>query len=118
MDTLIGERGVALSGGQKQRAALARAFLKDAPILILDDSLSAVDMNTEKAILQNLRRLRKGKTTIIIAHRLSAVRHADLILVLDKGTVVERGTHEQLMQQGGIYAAMYELQEEVEEVRA
>jgi ATP-binding cassette subfamily B multidrug efflux pump len=118
LDTLVGERGVTLSGGQRQRAALARAFLKDAPILILDDSLSAVDMNTEKAILQHLQRLRQGRTTIIISHRLSAVRHADLILVLDKGTVVERGTHEELMQQGGIYAAMYRLQEEGEEVRA
>jgi ATP-binding cassette subfamily B multidrug efflux pump len=118
LDTLIGERGVTLSGGQRQRAALARAFLKDAPILILDDSLSAVDMNTEKAILQHLQRLRQGRTTIIISHRLSAVRHADLILVLDKGTVVERGTHEELMQLGGIYAAMYRLQEEGEEVRA
>jgi ATP-binding cassette subfamily B protein len=118
LDTLIGERGVTLSGGQRQRAALARAFLKDAPILILDDSLSAVDMNTEKAILQHLQRLRQGRTTIIVSHRLSAVRHADLILVLDKGTVVERGTHEELMQLDGIYAAMYRLQEEGEEVRA
>ncbi|WP_245578551.1 ABC transporter ATP-binding protein [Alicyclobacillus pomorum] len=119
LDTLIGERGVALSGGQKQRAAIARAFLKDAPILILDDSLSAVDMNTEKQILENVRRIRRGKTTLIVAHRLSAVRHADVLLVLDKGRIVERGTHDELVQQGGLYASLYALQEAAtEEVRA
>lgn len=113
-DTIIGERGVALSGGQKQRTAIARAFLKDAPVLVLDDSLSAVDMNTEKAILSNLRKLRRNKTTLIIAHRLSAVRHADHILVLDEGVPVEQGTHDELVQAGGLYASMYALQQESE----
>ncbi|WDM03010.1 ABC transporter ATP-binding protein [Alicyclobacillus cycloheptanicus] len=111
-DTIIGERGVALSGGQKQRTALARAFLKDAPVLILDDSLSAVDMNTEKAILANLRRLRAHKTTIIVAHRLSAVRHADQILVLEEGRPIEHGTHDELVAAGGAYASMYAMQQE------
>lgn len=110
LDTVVGERGVSLSGGQKQRAAIARAFLKNAPILILDDSLSAVDMNTEKRIIASIDRLRKGKTNIIIAHRLSAVRHADQIIVLDGGRVVERGTHESLLAAGGIYASMVALQ--------
>lgn len=110
-DTLIGERGVTLSGGQKQRTSMARAFLKDAPILIMDDSLSAVDMNTEKQVISNLRSLRENKTTIIIAHRLSAVRHADLILVLEDGRVVESGTHEGLVRNQGVYQALYELQE-------
>ncbi len=117
LDTVVGERGVTLSGGQKQRAAIARALLKDAPILILDDSLSAVDMNTEQHILAHLRRIRAGHTTIIVAHRLSAVRHADFILVLDGGRIVERGRHEALLEMGGLYASMYHLQEAaVEEV--
>lgn len=115
-DTLIGERGVTLSGGQKQRTAIARAFLKDAPILIMDDSLSAVDMNTEKQVIQHLVELRKDKTTLIIAHRLSAVRHADLILVLEDGHVVESGTHEELLQRDGVYRALYDLQESGREV--
>lgn len=115
-DTLIGERGVALSGGQKQRTSIARAFLKDAPILIMDDSLSAVDMNTEKRIIEHIRRVRAGKTTLIIAHRLSAVRHADLIIVLDKARIVERGSHDELLKQGGIYADMFKLQQEGEGV--
>ncbi|MCL6626470.1 MAG: ABC transporter ATP-binding protein/permease [Alicyclobacillus shizuokensis] len=110
-DTLVGERGITLSGGQRQRAAIARALLKQAPILILDDSLSAVDMNTEKRILENLRRVRRGRTTIVIAHRLSAVRHADQILVLDDGEVVERGTHDELVAAGGVYASIYAMQE-------
>lgn len=117
-DTVIGERGVTLSGGQRQRTAIARALLKDAPILILDDSLSAVDMNTEKRIIEHLRALRGRRTTFIVAHRLSAVRDADLILVLDEGRVVERGTHEALLAQGGIYAAMYALQAAGEGVSA
>lgn len=111
LDTVVGERGVSLSGGQKQRAAIARAFLKDAPILILDDSLSAVDMNTEKQIIGAIRNIRQGKTTIIIAHRLSAIRHADQIIVLDDGGLIEQGTHEQLLAENGVYASMVALQE-------
>jgi ATP-binding cassette, subfamily B, multidrug efflux pump len=111
LDTVVGERGVSLSGGQKQRAAIARAFLKDAPILILDDSLSAVDMNTEKQIIRAIHSIRQGKTTIIIAHRLSAIRHADQIIVLDDGGLIEQGTHEQLLAENGVYASMVALQE-------
>lgn len=117
-DTVIGERGVALSGGQKQRAAIARAFLKDAPVLVLDDSLSAVDTNTEKAIIAHLREVRHDKTTVIIAHRLSAVRHADQILVLDDGKPVEHGTHDELIAHEGMYASMYKLQQDAQEVTA
>ncbi|MFD1675573.1 ABC transporter ATP-binding protein [Alicyclobacillus fodiniaquatilis] len=115
-DTVIGERGIALSGGQKQRTAIARAFLKDAPILILDDCLSAVDMNTEKRIVNSLNEVRSNRTTIIIAHRLSAVRHADLIIVLDEGRLVEKGTHDELIAQNGIYADMFALQQQDSEV--
>ncbi len=115
-DTIIGERGVTLSGGQKQRTALARAFLKDAPILIMDDSLSAVDMATEKRIIATLKSIRQGKTTIIIAHRLSAVRHADWILVLDNGQIIEQGTHESLLAHHGQYAQTYEMQQAGEEM--
>lgn len=113
-DTLIGERGVALSGGQRQRTAIARAFLKQAPILVMDDSLSAVDMETEKRILEALEEVRKSRTTLIIAHRLSAVRHADWILVLDEGTVVEQGTHQSLLDKGGLYAKIFAMQQQGE----
>ena len=114
-ETEIGERGIALSGGQKQRTAMARAFIKQAAVLILDDSLSAVDMVTEKKIIERIRELRAGKTTLIVAHRLSAVQHADHILVLEKGRIVERGTHADLLDYGGIYADMWRLQVEGEE---
>lgn len=110
-DTLVGERGVTLSGGQRQRTAIARAFLKKAPILIMDDSLSAVDMKTEKEIISELETVRKSRTTLIIAHRLSAVRHANLILVLDEGQIVEQGTHDELIALGGIYAKTYAMQQ-------
>ena len=109
--TRVGERGVTVSGGQKQRIAIARALLKDAPILLLDDCLSAVDTDTEKQILENLRRLRKGRTTLIIAHRLSSVQDADRILVLDDGRAAEYGTHSQLMALGGLYRSLWDKQQ-------
>lgn len=110
-DTLIGEKGVSLSGGQKQRIAMSRAMILDPEILILDDSLSAVDAKTEHAIIENLKETRQDKTTIITAHRLSAVVHADLILVMQDGHIIERGKHEELLAQGGWYAATYEAQQ-------
>ena len=109
--TLVGERGVTLSGGQKQRSSIARALLKDSAILILDDSLSAVDTDTEEMILQNLLRLRKGKTTIIIAHRISTLQEADHAAVLEDGVLAEYGTHEELLKKGGFYAHIYEKQQ-------
>ena len=110
-DTLIGEKGVSLSGGQKQRLAMSRAMILDPDILILDDSLSAVDAKTEYAIIDNLKETRKDKTTIITAHRLSAVVHADLILVLQNGQIIERGTHEELLALDGWYAQTYQSQQ-------
>lgn len=115
LDTEVGESGVTLSGGQKQRVALARAFIKDAELLILDDSLSAVDGNTESKIMEHLRKERKNKTTIIAAHRLSAVAHADHIIVLGDGEIIEEGTHEQLLSIDGWYKKRYEEQQLVEE---
>ncbi|WP_093216718.1 ABC transporter ATP-binding protein [Sediminibacillus albus] len=111
LDTKVGESGVTLSGGQKQRVALARAFIKEPEILILDDALSAVDGNTEANIISHLRKARQTKTTFIAAHRLSAVEHADLILVMDKGRILEKGTHEQLLKIDGWYAAQYRAQQ-------
>lgn len=110
-DTLIGEKGVSLSGGQKQRIAMSRAMILDPEILILDDSLSAVDAKTEHAIIENLKETRQAKTTIISAHRLSAVVHADLILVMQGGRIIERGRHEELLAQGGWYAETYASQQ-------
>ncbi len=110
-ETVTGERGVTLSGGQRQRVAIARALMKDAPILLLDDALSAVDTDTERAIVENLKENRRGKTTLIIAHRLSCVRHADHIMVIEDGAVAEYGTHEELMALGGLYHALYEKQQ-------
>lgn len=109
-DTIIGERGVTLSGGQKQRIAIARAILTDPAILIMDDSLSAVDTKTEKSILSHLIEQRKNKTTIIIAHRISSLQHAEEIIVLDKGKIAERGTHIELLKQRGIYYDLFQKQ--------
>ncbi len=108
--TRVGERGVTLSGGQKQRTALARAIAADARILLLDDALSAVDARTEADILANLRRVLRGRTTIVVSHRISTVRAADLILVLDEGRVVERGDHAELVARGGLYAGLHRKQ--------
>ena len=108
--TRVGERGVTLSGGQKQRTALARAIAADARILLLDDALSAVDARTEADILANLRRVLRGRTTIVVSHRISTVRAADLILVLDAGRVVERGSHDELTARGGLYAGLHRRQ--------
>lgn len=113
-DTLIGERGVKLSGGQKQRLAIARAVLKDAPILILDEATSSVDTETELLIQQALERLMVGRTTLIIAHRLSTIRNADMIVVLEGKHIVERGTHRELMAQDGLYRHLNMIQTEVE----
>lgn len=109
-DEILGERGVNISGGQKQRISIARALIKNPQILILDDSLSAVDTITEKQILKNLKTIRKNKTTIIIAHRISAVIDADKIIVLDKGKILERGTHLELVKKGGLYYDIYNAQ--------
>jgi ATP-binding cassette, subfamily B, multidrug efflux pump len=109
-DTAVGERGITLSGGQKQRVALARALVVDPRILILDDALSAVDTATESRILQHLREVRRARTCIIVAHRVSTVRDADQILVLADGRVIERGTHDELVEHGGAYADMHRQQ--------
>ena len=115
-NTIVGERGVTVSGGQKQRIAIARAVLTNPKILILDDALSAVDTKTEKEILKNLLLLRKGKTNIIIAHRISAISHADHIIVLDKGTIAEQGNHNELLQLNGLYHELYEKQKIEEKI--
>ncbi len=109
-DTIVGERGVTLSGGQRQRVAIARALLMNPRILILDDSLSSVDTQTEKLIQAALDHLMEGRTTFVIAHRLSTVRRADMILVMDKGQIVDRGTHAELLQRGGLYKEIHDLQ--------
>jgi ATP-binding cassette, subfamily B, bacterial MsbA len=109
-DTLIGERGVKLSGGERQRIAIARAILKDAPILVLDEATSALDTQSERLVQRALTNLMRDRTTIVIAHRLTTIHRADKIIVLDRGRVVDIGTHHQLMARGGIYRDLYELQ--------
>ena len=105
-DTIVGERGYRFSGGEKQRMAIARTVLRNPPVLVFDEATSSLDTQTEAAVQQELERLAEGRTTITIAHRLSTVRDADQIVVLDAGHIVERGTHDQLLEQGGIYASL------------
>ena len=109
-DTIVGERGQKLSGGQRQRISIARAVLKDPPILILDEATSSVDNETEAAIQRSMKRIAVGRTTIVIAHRLSTVVEADHIFVLDKGRVIEQGKHSDLMEMGGLYSTLWEVQ--------
>jgi ATP-binding cassette subfamily B multidrug efflux pump len=109
-ETMIGERGITLSGGQKQRLSIARAIIKQPKILIFDDSLSAVDTGTERKILDNLEQIMKGKTSLIISHRISSVKHADEIIFLDGGKIIERGNHNSLMEKGGEYAELFDKQ--------
>jgi ABC-type multidrug transport system fused ATPase/permease subunit len=108
--TTVGERGVQLSGGERQRISVARAFLKDAPILILDEPTSSIDSKTEAVILDALDRLMAGRTTFMVAHRLSTIRNADKILVINAGELVEQGTHDELLEQGGLYRQLYDMQ--------
>ena len=109
-DAQVGERGVMLSGGQKQRIAIARAILRDAPVLLLDEATSALDAESERAVQQAVDALSKGRTTIIVAHRLATVKKADRIIVLDRGRIVAQGTHDALVAEGGLYARLARLQ--------
>ncbi len=116
-DSLVGERGLKLSGGEKQRVAIARTILKSPPILMLDEATSALDSHTEKEIQDALERVARERTSLVIAHRLSTVVHADNIIVLDEGAIVEQGTHAELLDKGGLYASLWARQREAEEAR-
>ena len=109
-ETMVGERGVTLSGGQRQRVALARALLREAPVLLLDDALSAVDTETEEIILDALKKRRGKMTTLVIAHRLSTLAHADQVIVMDKGRIIQSGTHEELCASDGLYRRLWNIQ--------
>jgi len=109
-DTMVGEKGVTLSGGQRQRIAIARAIIRDAPILIMDEPTSGLDAASEELVFEALNRLMADRTTIVIAHRLSTVRRADVIFVIDHGTIVERGTHEKLIAAGNLYSQLHQIQ--------
>jgi ATP-binding cassette subfamily B protein len=106
-ETILGERGITLSGGQKQRVSIARAIIKNPPILLFDDCLSAVDTETEETILNNLYEICKDKTTIIVSHRVSSAKNADRIIIIEKGEIIQQGSHNQLINQEGYYAALY-----------
>ena len=106
----MGERGIKLSGGQRQRLSIARAILKNAPIMVFDEATSSVDTETERAIQKNIDDLTKGKTALVIAHRLSTIRYADRILVLEKGSLAEEGTHDTLLDRGGLYKDLWDIQ--------
>ena len=109
-DTVLGERGITLSGGQKQRISIARAFIKNPQILLLDDCLSAVDTETEEQILNNIELVTKGKTTIIVSHRISSAKNADIIVVLNNGIITQQGSHVQLINVEGYYKELYQNQ--------
>jgi len=114
-NTMVGERGVTLSGGQRQRVAIARAIIRNSPILIMDEPTTGLDAASEEIVFEALARLMEGKTSIVIAHRLATVRRADVIFVIDGGSIVEQGTHDDLLARGGLYAELYEIQFRKEE---